>query len=139
LPAELTRLFTVDLRVHADKFVIRQPVTVQDKQRFSLHRLLRCISKNTILAKLKTEEQCEPTETFVSPGELLNKLKAYPFLVTNTYKLMDECRIEMDFGKDKTKRTYGGTKEDDRIFLEKLAREGLKKRFGTKNKIAEER
>jgi len=139
LPSELTKLFTVDLRMHADKFVIRQPVTVQDKQRFSLHRLLRCISKNTILAKLKTEDQCEPTETFISPGELLNKVEAYPFLVTNTYKLMDECSIEMDFGKDKTKWTYGGTKEDDRIFLEKLAQEGLKKRFGTKNKVAEER
>lgn len=138
LPSDLTRLFNIDLRIHADKLVIRQPVTIQDKQHFSLHRLLRCISKNTILAKLNTDEQCEPTETFISPGELLNKFKTCPFMVTNTYKLMDECRIEMDFGVDKTKGTYGGTKEDDRIFLEKLATEGLKKRFGTKNKVAEE-
>ena len=84
LPAELTRLFTIDLRVHADKFVIRQPVTVRDKQHFSLHRLLRCISKNTILAKLKTDEQCESTETFILPGELLKKFKTYPFTVTKT-------------------------------------------------------
>ncbi|MFI5194871.1 MAG: PHP domain-containing protein, partial [Chitinophagales bacterium] len=139
LPSELTKLFTIDLRRHADKLVLRQPVTVQDKQHFSLHRLLRCISKNTILAKLKTDEQCEPTETFLSPGELLNKFQSCPFIVTNTYKLMDDCRIEMDFGVDKTKNTYGSTKEDDRIFLEKLAREGLKKRFGAKNKMAEER
>lgn len=139
LPSELNRLFNPDLRKHPDKLVIRQPVTIQDKTHFSLHRLLRCIAKNTILAKLSKEEQCEPTETFVSPSELLNKFSAYSFIVTNTYKLMDQCHIEMEFGTDKNKNTYGGTKEDDRVFLEKLATEGLKKRFGPNNKLAEER
>src|SRR6185437_15285922 len=28
LPSELTKLFNVDLKLHADKFVIRQPVTI---------------------------------------------------------------------------------------------------------------
>ena len=45
----------------------------------------------------------------------------------------------MAFGRDKTKSTYGETKADDRIFLEKLAKEGLEKRFGSKNAEAEER
>ncbi|HEY4155014.1 MAG TPA: DNA polymerase III subunit alpha [Puia sp.] len=139
LPTETGRLFGFDLRRHSDKLVVRQPVTIQDKQHFSLHRLLRCISKNTLLAKLSPQEQCDPSETFLSRDELLSKFKSFPFIVINTYKLMDECRIEMDFGKDKSKNTYGGTKEDDRIFLEKLATEGLKKRFGGRNRIAEER
>lgn len=139
LPGEITRLYNIDLKKHADKIVIRQPVTIQDKQHFSLHRLLRSISKNTILAKLSKDEQCDPAETFLSPDELLSKFKTCPFIVTNTYKLMDQCQVEMNFEVDKTKSTYGGTKEDDRIFLEKLAREGLKKRFGAKNKLAEER
>ena len=139
LPSETGRLFTIDLEKFADKLVIRQPVTVQDKTHFSLHRLLRCISKNTILAKLSKDEQCSPTETFLSPDELLSKFASYPFLSTNTYKLMDECRIEMDFRVDKNKNSYSGTKEDNRIFLEKLAKEGLKKRFGLKNTLAEDR
>jgi DNA polymerase-3 subunit alpha len=139
LPSELTKLFSIDLRMHAGRFVIRQPVTVQDRQHFSLHRLLRCIAKNTILAKLKADEQCESTETFISPAELLDRFKAFPFIVTNTYRLMDACRIEMDFAADKTMRTYCGTEEEDRVFLEKLATEGLEKRFGTGNKEAGER
>jgi DNA polymerase-3 subunit alpha len=139
LPSEVTKLYNLDVRKYSDKLVVRQPVTVQDKTHFSLHRLLRCISKNTILAKLSKAEQCEPTETFVSPAELMSKFKGCPFIVTNTYKLMDHCRIEMEFGVDKNKNTYGGTKEDDRIFLEKLAIEGLKKRFGTNNRVAAER
>lgn len=139
LPAEINKLFGLDIQKHANKLVIRQPVTVQNKTYFSLHRLLRCIDKNVLLSKLPVEEQCSPDETFLSPAELLNKFAAYPFIVTNTYKLMDSCTIEMEFGTDKTKKTYGETKEDDRILLEKLARDGMLARYGKRNKIAEER
>ncbi|HVU84648.1 MAG TPA: hypothetical protein VHC50_07395, partial [Puia sp.] len=139
LPSEAGRLFGQDLKKYADKLVVRQPVTVQDKQHFSLHRLLRCIAKNTVLAKLRTDEQCDPAETFLPPDQLSGKFSSCPFIVTNTCRLMDQCHIEMDSGVDKTMGTYRGTEEDDRIFLEKLAREGLEKRFGAKNKEAEER
>jgi DNA polymerase-3 subunit alpha len=139
LPAEITRLFGLDLHQHADKLVIRQPVTIQDKTHFSLHRLLRCISKNTILAKLQKNEQCEPTETFISPEELLNKFRDYPFIVTNTQKLIDQCQIEMESGMDKNDNSCGGGEEDDRLLLGKLAKEGLKKRYGPNNEVACER
>jgi DNA polymerase III alpha subunit len=139
LPSELTKLFRMDMRAAGEKFVIRQPVTIQNKSHFSLHRLLRCIDKNILLSKLTPESTCSPEETFLSPAELLDAFKAYPGIVTNTYKLLDSCHIEMEFLIDKNKATYGGTKEDDRIFLEKLAREGLTRRFGPNDKLAQER
>src|SRR5690606_10206668 len=105
LPWELTKLFGMDLKAWADKLVVRQPVTVQNRKYHSLHRLLRCIDKNILLSKLPVEAQAGEEETFPAPGELLEKLKGYPFLVTNTYKLMDACNIEMDFAEDKTKQT----------------------------------
>lgn len=104
LPSELTKLFGVDLAKFQDRFVIRQPVTVQDRRYHNLHRLLRAIDKNCLLSKLPGQAQCQPTEIFISPDELLSQLRGYPFLVTNTYKLMDSCHIQMEFFADKNKR-----------------------------------
>jgi len=139
LPWEVNKMFTLDTKLYADKFVIRQPVTVQDKAHHNLHRLLRCIQKNILLSKLPHESEASPNETFVSPGELLEKFRQYPFIVTNTYKLMESCHVQMEFYKDKNKKTFGGTTEDDRILLEKLATDGLISRYGKKNKQAKER
>lgn len=139
LPWEVNKLFGLDLKRYADKFVIRQPVTVQDCTYFNLHRLLRCIDKNILLSKLPIEAQAMPEEIFVSPTELLEKFKLYPFIVTNTYKLMDSCHIEMEFFRDKNKLTFGGNVEDDRILLEKLATDGFLSRYSKKDKVAKDR
>lgn len=139
LPWEISKLFSQDLKRFADKFVIRQPVTVQNKTYYNLHRLLRCIDKNILLSKLPVESQASPEEMFASPSELIDKFKRYPFIVTNTYKLMEGCDIEIDFVTDKNKQTYGGTKEDDRILLEKLAVDGFSSRYNKKDKAARER
>ena len=139
LPWETNKLFGLDLKAHAEKYVIRQPVTIQDKKHFNLHRLLRCINKNILLSKLPPEAQASPGEIFVSPGELLKQFKQFPFIVTNTYKLMEACSVGMEFFTDKNKKTYGGAEEDDRILLEKLATDGFANRYGKKNKAARAR
>ncbi|MHA4845386.1 DNA polymerase III subunit alpha [Flavitalea antarctica] len=139
LPSEISKLYNIDFGTYHQHFVIRQPVTVQDKKRFNLHRLLRAIDKNLLLSKLPVNVQCEPDETFRSPSELLNEFKQYPFIVTNTYRLIDSCHLEMDFKVDKTKKTFSASVEDDRVLLEKLAKDGLISRYGRRNKVASER
>lgn len=132
-PYEVAILFKFEASEH---YVINQPVVVQDKQHFYLHCLLRSIDNNQLLSNLEPEQCCHREDTFVSPTKLLNTFKQYPILVTNTYKLLDACGIEMDFTVDKNKSVYGGSKQDDFILLEKLARAGLYRRYGRKNKIA---
>ncbi len=122
-----------------NRFVVMQPVTFQNKIYHALHRLLRCIDKNILLSHLLPEDQADADELFYPPGQLLEKFKLYPDLVLNTYKLLDECSIEMTFHSDKTKKTYGGSPTDDKILLEKLALDGFRQRYGSKNKIAVER
>lgn len=138
-PGELTKLYGSNWRDFEEKFVIRQPVTVQNKIYHSLHRLLRAIDKNILLSQLPKDSVCGEDEIFVSPVQLLERFQQYPFMIANTYRLMDACRIEMDFRKDKTKKTYTGTAEDDRVLLEKLAMDGLPRRYGKNNKVAVER
>jgi DNA polymerase III alpha subunit len=137
LPSEVNKLFSIDLKTTADKWIIRQPVTFQNKTYFNVHRLLRAIDKNVLLSKLSKTDECSPDEYFVPPSALLDAFRQYPFIVTNTYKLIDSCHIEMDFKIDKNKKIFSSTKEDDRVLLKKLTADGFAFRYG-KNKIATE-
>lgn len=122
-----------------DQYVIHQSVVVQDKDHYYLHCLLRAIDKNLLLSALKPEYCCHEQDFFVSPSKLLQSFRHYPTVVTNTYKILDACSVEMDFDADKTRQVYGGSKEDDYVLLEKLSTAGLLRRYGKKNKIANER
>src|ERR1035437_4653691 len=139
LPWEVNKLISIDWKNNKDKFVVRQPVTFQDKIYFNLHRLLRAIDKNCLLSKLSSEAQSSPKETFVSPHALLNAFEQYSFIITNTYKLMDACSVSIDRSTDKNMQCYSATKKDDKVLLLKLAQDGFLKRYGKKNKLALER
>lgn len=139
LPTEITKLYGFNNHSLKQKFVIRQPITFQNKPYYNVHRLLRSIDNNVLLSKLSPETVCSLNEYFVTPHELLVAFKQYPFIVTNTCKLIDACFIEMDFGKDKNKKLFSPSAEDDRVLLSKLAMDGLVFRYGKKNKKANER
>ena len=138
LPEEAGRLIRTALRHTGDKWVIRQPVTFRDKIYYNLHRLLRAVDRNTLLSKLTPEDLAGTNEYFVPQSDILAAFQAYPSIITNTFRLMDSCSIDMAFGEDKNKKLYSASREDDRILLEKLAREGFRCRYGN-NKKARER
>ncbi|HZE84060.1 MAG TPA: PHP domain-containing protein, partial [Puia sp.] len=139
LPAEVNRLLKMPVAAYPGKWVVRQPVTFQNRAYFNLHRLLRAIDANTLLSKLEPGDQAGEQEYFVPPAEILQAFQQYPAIVMDTYRLTDACSVTMDFKEDKNKRTYSASEEDDRILLEKLARDGFLQRYGPKNKPAAER
>ena len=136
---ETNKLFGVNVNEYPNKFVIRHPVTFQDRSRFNLHRLLRAIDLNIILSKQNKAELAGEHEQFLPPATLLDHFRLHPLIVTNTLRLMDSCGIEMDFGVDKTKKTYSSSLEEDRMVLEEIALEGMRMRYGTGHKKAEAR
>jgi DNA-directed DNA polymerase III (polc) len=135
---EVNKLFGISVQNNPDKFVIRQPVTFQDKTYYNVHRLLRAIDKNIILSKQEQKDLAAPHEIFVPPTFLFESFKQYPSMITSTLKLLEKCSIEMDFHSDKTKKVYSASSQDDRILLGKLAQDGLIRRYG-KNEVAKER
>jgi DNA-directed DNA polymerase III PolC len=137
MPSEVNKLHGWDMQKYGGKLIIRQPVTFQNKSYYNVHRLLRAIDKNLLLSKLPPQSVCGTNEYFVSPSAILEAFRQYPFIVTNTYRLMESCGITMDFGKDKNKKTFTGSKEDDRILLEKLSQDGLSYRYGPNPAAAE--
>jgi DNA-directed DNA polymerase III PolC len=136
---EVNKLFGHDVKRQSQKFVIRQPVTFQNKTYYNVHRLLRAIDKNIVLTKQKQEDIAGKQESFVSPSSLLQAFADYPGIITNTMKVLDNCSVSIDFNTDKTKKVYSATKNDDKKLLEKLAFEGMKRRYGLNNSKARER
>ena len=137
LPEEVNRLLRTNIHQTAAKWIIRQPVTFQNKIGYNLHRLLRAVERNTLLAKLTPEDLAGQREYFVPQTEILAAFRQYPSIVTNTLRLTDACSIEMKFGEHKNKKLFSASREDDRILLEKLAREGFRLRYGNSKKARE--
>jgi DNA polymerase-3 subunit alpha len=135
LPREVGRLIRTPLASCPDKWIVRQPVTFQDKPHYNLHRLLRAMAANTLLTRLKTEDLAGEDEHFIPPVEMMTAFRQYPMIITNTYRLIDACSIGMNFGEHKNKKMYGASREDDRVLLEKLARDGFRYRYGANRKI----
>ena len=142
-PTEVNKLFAWSDAwsdsLRRTKLVIRQPVTFKDKVHFNVHRLLRAIDKNELLSKLQAEAVCGTNEYFLSQDKILEAFKQYPFIVMNTFRLMEACEIRMDFGADKNKKTFSARKKDDAHLLRKLALDGFQSRYGPNNTAAKER
>jgi len=138
-PWEVNKLFGINMQLHQQKFIVRQPVTFKNKLYYNLHRLLRAIDENCLLSKLPPEATAGPYEFFVPQERIIKAFSRYPFIIMNTYRMAEQCSIYMDFGVDKNKKTVSASREDDRILLSKLAHDGLEFRYGRKNKVAKER
>jgi len=132
-PAEVGKLLRQPLSACRDKFMIRQPVTFQNKTYYNLHRLLRAIDRNTLLTKLQPDDLAADQEYLLPQVDILTAFRQYPFMITNTYRLFDSCSIRMDLKEHKNKQLYTASREDDRILLEKLAQEGFRRRYGNES------
>ncbi|MEJ7739579.1 MAG: DNA polymerase III subunit alpha [Chitinophagaceae bacterium] len=136
-PSEITRLYGINVNAYAGKFVVRHPVSFQDKTHFNLHRLLRAIDKNVVLSKQQPEHTGAISECFVLPAQLFQAFRAYPAIITNTLQVIDSCDVQLEFNTDKNKKQFTAGKEDDRILLEKLTLDGLQYRYGNNREAAE--
>jgi DNA-directed DNA polymerase III PolC len=136
--SEVNKIFSIE-KTEISKLVVCQPVTYRDKKGFNLHRLLRAVDKNVVLSRQDVKDVAAGDEYFLSPSDVLKAFRQYPLIITNTLQLLDGCNYEVDLYSDKNKKVFSSTPQDDRILLEKLAMDGLRYRFGKKNREAEKR
>jgi error-prone DNA polymerase len=138
-PAETNMLFRSAWRQYPDKLLAFHPVTFKNRQGYNLHRLLRCIDHNVLLSKLGPGQQASIDETLLTVSELLNHYKSWPRIIFNTQQLMDRCQIDFDPQENKNRKTFTGSRHDDRELLQKLALEGTEYRYNGKNHEAVKR
>ena len=115
---------------YLQRLVAWHPVTFRNKQGFNIHRLLRAIDLNTLLSKLPLEQQAHHQEIMGPEWRLRECYSAHPELIRNAERLVKDCRIAFELGKDKNKKYFLGSKYEDREFLFSKAREGYELRYG---------
>jgi DNA polymerase III alpha subunit len=98
-PAELNKLLRLPVNSCPAKFIIRQPVTFQNKRYFNLHRLLRAIDLNTLLSKLSPDDTADAGEGFIPEADLMSLFRAYPAMIARTIQLTEECEITVELKK----------------------------------------
>lgn len=138
-PNELNRLFASPLRHCPDRLLTFLPVTFRDKVGFNTHRLLRAIDRNTLLSKIPGTDTAATDEYMYATHEILNFYERHSHLVTNTLRLMEQCRFEMSFEKPKNKLHFTDGQYDDRLLLEKLTWDGVRYRYGKASRGIQER
>jgi DNA-directed DNA polymerase III PolC len=132
-PGEINRLVTSRYRYHQHQLVALLPVTFAAQDEYELHRHLRAIGNNTLLSKLTPDDLASPKELFLPPEFIPIIYSDYPQIIRNTEQLTGDCTIEMDFNTIKNKRTFTGSRYDDKLLLEKLALDGMHYRYGKNN------
>jgi len=137
LPSEVTKLYSLTGYLR-DKIILRQPVTVQDKTYHNVHKLLRAIDHNVVYTKMPHGSICSPDEMFLPMAQLMEKFQQYPYVLSNTFRLIDTCEIKFDEKTSKNKQVISDGYQDDVEFLTKLAYEGLAMRYGN-NAVARQR
>ncbi|MEM7373805.1 MAG: DNA polymerase III subunit alpha [Bacteroidota bacterium] len=129
-PSQVRQLLRSRYRHRHDKLVLLQPLTFVDKRGHNIHRLLRSIDHNVLLSKLLQANQAGDEEAFVPPDRLREIFADYRFILDNSEKLLSNCSFNFIFGQRRSRQTFTGGKYDDMLLLEKLAHEGMERRYG---------
>jgi DNA-directed DNA polymerase III PolC len=134
---------------YPDKFVVLHPVTFLPptevspgkwvNKDYNTHRLLRAIDNNTLLSKLPVHQQALENEFMLPEEKLVEHFSGHERLIANTRSLLEQCTIECTLGKDKNKKFFTGTLEEDLAFLHKETRAGYQKRYGDDKRVWNER
>lgn len=137
-PSQLTKLYKAPAALFS-RLVALQPVTYEKPEDWRLHLQLRSIAHNILLDQLRPEMAAAKDEILVSCQEMITAYSAYPQIMINSFALLDGCSFDFDFDGPKNKHTYTGSRYDDRLLLEKLAYEGMDRRYGQNNPEARQR
>ncbi len=129
-PSQVHKLYSSDFRHDVSRVVVWQPVTFETPQGYELHKNLRAVDHNTLITKLESGQMAQPDEYFQSPDLFRQYFEGYPQIVYNTEKLLADCHIDFDFQSLKNKKTFTSSRYNDKLLLEKLARDGFKSRYG---------
>ena len=138
-PGEVNRILTSPWDKEQSRLVVRHPVTFLQKEDHVLHRHLRAIDHNILLSQLKPEQVARESEVLLPPDLLRCAYEDHPRILRNSERIVEDCWIDFDFASVKNKKTFTGTRGDDRVLLEKLAMDGMEYRYGSGNREAEKR
>ena len=137
-PSQLFKM-SAEISSKPHKYVILQPLTYLDFKGYETHKKLRAVDRNILYTQLESRQVAATDEYILPKKDFMKQLAEYPELVRNTENLIADCNFTFDFSSIKNKKSYTGSIYDDKLLLEKLALDGMKYRYGARNKTAIER
>ncbi len=138
-PAPRHRLLPRRHDADLSRIVLLHPVTFGTEEEIILHRHLRAIDHNTLLANLPPTAAAGREELFLPPRTLYRAFRDEERIIANTKRILESCTFDFDFSAPKNKRTFTGDRRDDMLLLKKLATDGLQRRYGTEDTAAAHR
>ncbi len=93
------------------------------------HEVLMCIASGKTMNSEKRLRHATDQLYVKSPQEMLDALPDYPQALANAADIARRCHVELPMGQPMLPRFPLPEGEDDGSYLEKLAREGLNRRF----------
>lgn len=106
---------------------------------YDFHKVLRAIDQNTLVSKVNAGLLATPDDVFLPLQRLQRCFSDYPLILENAKRIIEECNFQFDFSTPKNKKYYTGSKYSDRLLLERLASEGLIRRYGKGHVEAQQR
>ncbi|MCE3258423.1 MAG: polymerase subunit alpha [Bacteroidetes bacterium] len=128
-------------RHYTHKMVVLQPVTFANKQHFNAHRLLRSIDKNLLLSMLPASEQTSEAEIMLPKEKLYEAFSAYPQIIENTERILNDCSVNFIYGKleSKNRACYTDSFGEDLDLLRSECMKNLTYRYKNPDKKVYER
>lgn len=126
-------------RFDSSRLVAFHTVSFKDREGWDIHRNLRAIDNNTLIDHLRPDQLARENEYFIGRSGLEDAYGSCPELPENSAALLADCGISFDDNVPRNRQVFSASRYDDRLLLEKLARDGMRYRYGNNNRVAEER
>ncbi|MEE4214225.1 MAG: DNA polymerase III subunit alpha, partial [Bacteroidales bacterium] len=97
------------------------------------------IDNNTLIDHLRPDQLARENEYFIGKTRLNEAYGSCHELPENSAALLADCGISFDDNVPRNRQVFSASRYDDRLLLEKLARDGMRYRYGNNNRVAEER
>jgi error-prone DNA polymerase len=136
---QLNKLYAAKYKPYYPYMIAWHTVVISNQQQFNLHKVLRAIDNNILLSKLHTSDYCSTQQHSISMQAFLNNFQQHPDLVLRAEQIIQRCSFDFDFKSHKNKKYYTGSKYSDKMLLESLALEGMRKRYNAQHKEAHKR
>ncbi|MFM2386853.1 MAG: hypothetical protein RL660_1610 [Bacteroidota bacterium] len=114
-------------------------ICISNQKEYNLHKILRAIDNNTLLSKLSPTDYCNTKQHFLPYYTWQAYYAQHPALLHRAAQITDACNFVFDFDTLKNKKHYTGSRSSDKMLLESLALEGLRKRYGPMHREAQKR
>ncbi|MGM0426663.1 MAG: DNA polymerase III subunit alpha [Thermodesulfobacteriota bacterium] len=114
-------------------------VYMLNKNQFPLHRILRAVSLNTKLSRLRPEDTCREHDVLQTPNRVIDQFPHAPAAVFNTVKVAESAFVDWDF--DRTVFPRFQNMDDQKAFelLYHKTLKGCRARYGSLSRAVRER